>query len=227
MSLVLAGSVAVSRDLAEPGRPIECPTRPALPSNLTQDPNPPTSTASFSHLIVAQIPSEALLAYTTLLALLSVSENGYHEARWAIYLVSLPMCGAVVLASYVRQRTYQPRRRPRSKARFPVPWLSITTTVIAMGIYGLTVPGSALQSAMSGTGFAITSGCLSVAGGLVMSTFTPFLGHGNRVTVPGTSSRRRPTGSVRPLRGDPRQSDASLGLAREDRSPTVRSVPGS
>lgn len=207
MSLVLAGSVAVSRDLADPGKPIQCPT---VPASSTPVANPPTATTNFSHLIVAQIPTEALLAYTTLLALLSVAKDGYHQARWAIYLVSLPVCGSVVFASYLRQRTYRPRRS-RSKARVRVPWLSITTTVIAMGVYGLTVPGSPLQYTMSGTGFAVTSGCLSVAGGLVMSIFAPFLGQGNRLTVPGTSARRRSAGSVRPLRGDPRPGEASSG----------------
>jgi hypothetical protein len=209
MSLVLAGSVAVSRDLAEPGKPIQCPTKPAMPSGSTPLAQPANATTNFSHLIVAQIPTEALLAYTTLLALLTVSKDGYHVARWAIYLVSLPICGAVVFASYLRQRTYR-TSRTRSKARLPVPWLSITTTVIAMGVYGLTVPGSPLQYTMSGTGFAITSGCLSVAGGLVMSIFTPFLGQGNRLKVPRTSSRARSAGSVRPLRStEPRPAEAS------------------
>ena len=208
MSLVLAGSVAVSRDLADPGKPIRCP---AVPAGSTQTVNPPTATTNFSHLIVAQIPTEALLAYTTLLALLSVAKDGYHQARWAIYLVSLPVCGSVVFASYLRQRTYRPRRS-RSKARARLPWLSIATTMTAMGVYGLTVPGSPLQYTMSGTGFAVTSGCLSVAGGLVMSIFAPFLGQGNRLTVPGTSARRRSTGSVRPLRGDPRQVEPTTGV---------------
>jgi hypothetical protein len=218
MSLVLAGSVAVSRDLAEPGKPIACPTRPALPPSTTPNAAPSTTT-NFSHLVVAQIPTEALLAYTTLLALLSVSEDGYHVARWAIYLVSLPICAAV--ASYLRQRTYRSRRR-RSKARTTVPWLSITTTVIAMGIYGLTVPGSPLQYSMSGTGFAVTSGCLSVAGGLVMSIFTPFLGQGNRLPAP-RSSRSRSSGSVRSLRADP----AEAGVVRDEPHSAVRSITGS
>jgi hypothetical protein len=59
MSLVLAGSVAVSRDLADPGKAIQCPT---VPASSTPIANPPTATTNFSHLIVAQIPTEALLA---------------------------------------------------------------------------------------------------------------------------------------------------------------------
>lgn len=48
-----------------------------------------------------------------------------------------------------------------------------------MAVYGLTVPGSPLQFEVSGTAFAIFSGCLAVGGGVMMSIFAPFLGKGN------------------------------------------------
>lgn len=178
MSLALAGTLAVSRDLAQPHQPIRCPVSPA-PGRPA---DPAAGVASFSHLVIAQIPTEALIAYTTLLALFSVSADGYRPARWAVYFASLPVCAAVVYACYLRQLT---TRVPTvgSVPRPVPPWLCMGTSVLAMATYGLTVPGSPLQFTMSGPGFAITSGCLSVLGGLAMSIFAPFLGRGNRTDL--------------------------------------------
>jgi hypothetical protein len=169
MSLLLAGAVGVCRDLAGPAERITVKTGADS-----------TAPATFGQLVVAQIPAEALLAYTSLLALFSASTDGYRTGRWILYIVSLPICAAVVLSSYVARRNavFGADARTGSLRRH-LPWLPMTTAVIAMGIYGLTVPGSALQQSMSATGFAITSGCLSVGGGIVMSTFAPFLGRGN------------------------------------------------
>jgi hypothetical protein len=113
MSLVLAGSVAVRRDLADPGKPIQCPT---VPASSTPIANPPTATTNFSHLIVAQIPTEALLAYTTLLALLWRRDE-HHQARWAATPCHQSVSGR--FASYLRQRTYPDARVRRRESECP------------------------------------------------------------------------------------------------------------
>jgi hypothetical protein len=190
MSLASAATLAVHRDLTSHKQPVRCVTPTSVSSRATVDDTSDTGLARFSHIVAAQIPSEALIAYTTLMALLTVSKDGYHEARWAIYAASVPACGLIVLAAYVQQRGHVPqrRRRPRRltwlpRTRHPLPWLSIVTPALAMGVYGLTVPGSPLQYAMSGTGFAVTSGSVSVAGGLALTVVAPFLAQGNAASV--------------------------------------------
>jgi hypothetical protein len=64
-------------------------------------------------------------------------------------------------------------------AKHHLPYLPLLSAVLSMAFYGLTVPGSALQHAVSVNAFAIFSGCLAVGGGVVMSILAPFLGKGN------------------------------------------------
>ena len=99
-----------------------------------------------------------------------------------------------VLASYLAQRNYgfedtQPVPEPGADASAPaqtsvlvklhLPYMPVVAAVLSMAVYGLTVPGSPLQFEVSGSAFAICSGCLAVGGGVMMSIFAPFLGKGN------------------------------------------------
>jgi hypothetical protein len=138
--------------------------------------------ASFGKLLVAQIPSEALLAYTTLLALFSAAGTSYKTGRWILYGASLVACAAVVLSSYFAQRDYdfvQQKAAESLLTRLHLPIFPAAAAVASMAVYGLTVPGSPLQYEVSGTAFGIWSGCLAVGGGVMMSILAPFLGRGN------------------------------------------------
>jgi hypothetical protein len=216
MSLLTMGSVGIGRDLAHSGDSL---ARDATVSRtrvvaISSHDVPATGTgakpsdgvASFGQLLVAQIPSEALLAYTTVLALFTAAESGqdYQAGRWIVYAASLLVCAAAVLGSYFAQRNYQfddtppppsgsaapvvddpaqPSTPPPSKlAALHLPILPATSAVLAMAVYGLTVPGSPLQTEISGAAFAIWSGSLAVAGGVMMSILAPFLGKGNGAT---------------------------------------------
>jgi hypothetical protein len=184
MSLLSAGAVGVYRDLAGPRQPITSAAR-ATPARATPAVE---SVASFGQLLVAQIPSEALLAYTTLLAIFSAGGGSYKVGRWILYGISLVVCAAVVLSSYLAKRDYgfrddNPAGPKLTAVTRHLPLFPATTAVLSMAVYGLTVPGSALQLSMSATGFAITSGCLAVGGGVMMSIFAPLLGKGNNAQV--------------------------------------------
>ncbi len=151
--------------------------------------------ATFGQLLVGQIPSEALLAYTTLLALFSTGGSSYKTGRWILYFAALVVCAATVVSGYFAKRDYAfvekadpqavpPRsmytgRPARTWNRHHYPILPTATSVSSMAVYGLTVPGSPLQFEMSGASFGIWAGCLAVGGGVMMSMFTPFLGKGN------------------------------------------------
>lgn len=142
------------------------------------------TTATFGQLLVAQIPSEALLAYTTLLALFSGAGNAYVVGRWVLYGLSLPACAAAVASAYVVKRGYvfaddDPSAHALVSLVRHLPWFPMTASVLSMAVYGLTVPGCALQVSMSGPAFAITAGCLAVGGGFMMSLLAPWLGKGN------------------------------------------------
>jgi hypothetical protein len=237
MSLLSIGAVGIYRDLAPYAKRISAnaavaPAAPhpgpatATPSRDSAGGRDAGSVASFGQLLVAQIPSEALIAYTTLLALFSAGTHGYQPGRWVLYGVSLPACAAVVIGSYLAKRDYTFDDAPADSSEAesadgsadptdsgdngdgagdgpaprPVlghlPWLPTVAAVLAMAVYGLTVPGSALQGAMSATGFAITSGCLAVGGGLMMSIFAPLLARGNGAAAkpgPPPASSSAPT----------------------------------
>jgi hypothetical protein len=170
MSLLQAGKVGVCRDQAHPAQPIR------LPGPIGT--GGPAGAGTFGQLVAAQIPSEALLAYISLLALFSATDGGYLAGRWVLYGLSLPICAAAVASSYFARRPVDAGARTSVRR---LPWLPMSTSVCAMAVYGLSVPGSALEASMSGTGFAITAGCLSVGGGLMMSLFAPMLARGNAI----------------------------------------------
>ncbi len=94
MSLHTLGSVGVERDRAPAGQPVAKPNQPA------------GGAAGFGQLLVAQIPSEALVAYTTLLALLAAGGSAYRTGRWIVYVAAVVVCAAAVLGSYFAQRDY-------------------------------------------------------------------------------------------------------------------------
>jgi hypothetical protein len=100
MSLLTMASVAIARDLGAPGEPL---AKAAIHGQLAGPPAeqaagqpdggggaPAGSIAGFAQLLVAQIPGEALLAYTTLLALFAVggvSFLSWHVPRTSAELV--------------------------------------------------------------------------------------------------------------------------------------------
>lgn len=189
MSLISVGTIGIQRDHTPPGERMR--TFAASATDKQHE------LASFGQLLVAQIPSEALVAYTTLLAVFSSAGGGYKTGRWILYGISLPICAVTVIGAYCAKREYgfggARHQNLMDQARAVathLPWFPALTSVLAMAVYGLTVPGSALQQSMSNTGFAIISACLAVGGGLMMSILAPFLGRGNRSqpAAPGPGS---------------------------------------
>lgn len=233
MSLLTLASVAVARDLTDAGQPLAknpvlSTMRVLAPGPGAEQPAPggqatghaaeqPTGqpngggqvpaggVASFARLLVAQIPSEALLAYTTLLAVFSVGGGAYNTGRWGLYAAAIVVCGVAVIGGYLAQRDsgFDDTQTgpapgvgsapPKADALAPaqvsavgkthLPYLPVLTAVVSMAVYGLTVPGSPLQFDVSATAFAIYSGCLAVGGGVMMSIFAPFLGKGNAAKI--------------------------------------------
>jgi hypothetical protein len=232
MSLLSMASVGVARDHAEADQPLTgAAIVPRIPAAAViggagqpafagpAATNPPGQTAGqpdgveetsaggvagFGQLLVAQIPSEALLAYTTLLALFTAGGVGYTTGRWVLYGAAVVVCAAVVLGGYFAKRDYgfddthaavaagtAPAPVTTNGAPAPtapgaklhLPYMPVLAAVASMAIYGLAVPGSPLQFEMPGTTFAIVAGCLAVGGGVMMSIFAPFLGKGNEAKV--------------------------------------------
>src|SRR5450755_4665205 len=119
MSLLTMASVAISRDIAGHGEPLAkdataAKTRIAAaadqgigqPGAGAPATAPPAGVASFGQLLVGQIPSEALIAYTTLVALFSASGATYATGLWVVYGAAIVVCAAAVLGSYFAQRDY-------------------------------------------------------------------------------------------------------------------------
>lgn len=219
MSLACMASLAIARDLAPAGQPLNTPATgsaggdlppPAPPSGLpySQSEMPtmgPTTTlprarelgqiassaplvdtaAGFAQLLAAQIPAEALVAYTTLLALLYRADGSYNTGRWVLYGFSVIACGATIFAAYCAKRNYTLHPGAGGVAGgmalrgIRPPYLPIAAAMLSMAVYGLTVPGSPLQFNVSESAFTLLSGSLSVGGAMMMTILTPFLGTGN------------------------------------------------
>ena len=216
MSLLSLADVGIYRDQTSPGQsitakakfPSSTATRARVPvADVTSQPaaDAPTvpsadtgeiSVVSYGKLLTAQIPGEALLAYTTLLALFPADSN-YEPGRWIIYAAAMVVCAAVVIGAYLARRIDNFHDRDagigRSKPWRHLPYFPACTAVFAMGVYGLTVPGSALQQSMNAPSFAVVSGCLAVVGGVIMSILAPFLGKGNAAEVGSPLCSRRAT----------------------------------
>ena len=185
--VALAPSSTTTQSTVPPGSP---PPPPPPSTGTSGDEASADSTAgsvaSFGQLLVAQIPSEALIAYTTLLALFGAGGSSYQPGRWVVYGATIAVCAGVVLSSYIAQRDYEfddvaehPEAAISTGTKLHLPVLPMIAAMTSMAVYGLSVPGSPLQGEVSATAFGICSGCLAVGGGVMMSIFAPFLGKGN------------------------------------------------
>ena len=136
--------------------------------------------ASFAQFLIAQIPSEALIAYTTALAVFTSTSHGFTVGRWFVYGGAIVVCGAIVLSAYLAHRDYQLAPTTNGViAKRHLPLLPMASAMLAMAVYGLTVPGSPLQAVVSTAAFAVWSVCLAVFGGVLMMIISPFLSRGN------------------------------------------------
>src|SRR5262249_15638001 len=142
----------------------------------------PQDQASLIQLLVAQIPSEALIAYTTILAALTPNQSD-KVWRWVFYGVAIVACAAIVTGPYFGQHK---SNLPRSIWKH-LPLAPIAATVIAMSIYGLTVPDSPLSAVVTTDTFRTLSVVLAVIGGLFMYIFAQFLRTGNDTPAPDAS----------------------------------------
>jgi hypothetical protein len=186
MSLLSLASIGLRRDLTDPGQPL-----PDVKKTLT--PTAPSDVASFGQLLVAQIPTEVLVPYTTLLAVFASVGASYQVGRWIVYALAVALCPVSVIIAYLAQADYDfeesdPAKEPSTPRATGVAWstrlrhlpiLPATSGLLAMGIYGLTLPGSALAGAMARTSFGVVSASLAVGGGVILSMLAPFLGKGN------------------------------------------------
>jgi hypothetical protein len=159
MSLISLSQVAIDRDKASStSGAIANPVRPTI--------------AGFGPLLVAQIPSEAIVAYAALLAVFGAGGSQYRTGRWVLYGVVVALCPVVVITGYLAKRGYG-----------FLPILPAAAGALAMAVFGLTLPGCALQYTISNVAFGIIAGCLAVGGAVMMAILAPYLGHANRAQV--------------------------------------------
>jgi hypothetical protein len=198
MGLLSLADVAIYRDQTRGGQPIIARAKVDSRQPVADAPTTPpdgvegVAVASYGKLLTAQIPGEALLAYTTVLALFPDHNSNYEMGRWIVYFASIVVCVVVVIGAYLARRidNFHDRdaKTGRSKPWQHLPYFPALTAVFARGVYGLTVPGSALQQLMNAPSFAVVAGSLAVGGGVIMSILAPFLGKGNATKVDEKSS---------------------------------------
>ena len=77
--------------------------------------------------MAAQIPSEALLAYTSVMAL--IPQGGYLPARWMIWAAAIVICMIAVLLGYLSQRrSPDPSEKPWHK----LPYLPMVASAASL-----------------------------------------------------------------------------------------------
>ncbi len=123
-----------------------------------------TEERSYFSTLVAAIPTEPLALYTFLVAtIVATIEPGGDEhlfLRWVIYLA---MIGVIVLwlwSSYRRNRDSQESRS------FPV--LETMSAVVAFAAWGLAMPESPLNAALSSDNRTIWTAIVTVVGVLIL-----------------------------------------------------------
>jgi hypothetical protein len=190
MSISALTTLAVERERAAPGSGKVMGGKKGIgAAGVPQD---------FKDALVAAIPTEPLSAYTAALGILvgipiagANAEGKYLPFRWAAFAVFILATVSTVIVSYtLKRRSPGPvgveAAAQTSKPR-PVPWAEMFAAAIAAAAWGLAMPGSALNTQLSGNPARITAGSIAIGGAALLSVVSLFLtkpSNSNTVTTP-------------------------------------------
>lgn len=164
MSVRSVTDLAVKRDLAEPGAPVESRS-PGRKYERTRD------------AIISAIPSEVLVLYTavtsgTLALLIRDHPDSYLPYRWTLLAVVLLLIPTAVYVAYRRKfdaRKKHPGLSSNLLANKPrVPYMEMASSTLAAAAWFLAAPGSPLLASMSVAAGEITSTTIVVAAAAIL-----------------------------------------------------------
>ena len=156
MSVRSLAALAVARDKAQPGAAVGGGGAEAAVVGAPSG-QPPAAGGvpqQFADVVTSAIPSEPLAAYTALLGVAAgtVSKSdprGYLAFRWWVYGIFLAVTAAAVLVAFFRASKSSTGTVATNRRRLP--FAELTAALVAAATWGLTMPGSAFNTQVSGT----------------------------------------------------------------------------
>lgn len=142
---------------------------------------------TFKDALTSAIPTEPLAAYTAAIGLLTgiaASSGKYLPFRWSAFALFLIITGVSVEVSYTLKRKSpgpvgvtapnpaagHPHPKPRT-----IPALEIFAALLAATAWGLAMPGSALNTQLTGNVATISAGAIAIGGAAVLALVSLFL----------------------------------------------------
>ena len=127
----------------------------------------------FSDVLISAIPTEPLAAYTAILgvaasALSAAQPRAYLPFKWASFAAFVLITVLAVGVSY-RRKVGGPGgvTNPASKRAFP--WAEGVAALVAATAWGLAMPGSALNSQVTGTVATLTAEAIVIGGATILT----------------------------------------------------------
>ena len=174
MSIRSLAALAVARDKAPPAEPVAGgggdAAAPAAPGG-------PFVAQQFVDVLVSAIPTEPLAAYTAIVGLTVgtvdiAHPHSYLTFRWFCFAAFLVFTLLAITVAYNRKANGP--TGPVDRRRFP--WAEGGAALLAASAWGLIMPGSPLNVALTGTVWTLTSASIAVgATALLALVFAPQL----------------------------------------------------
>jgi hypothetical protein len=196
MSVRSLSTLAVERDKAEPRTQAMGGSGGAKGGQVPQQ---------FIDALTSAIPTEPLSAYTAAIGIVAGLKSGsYVGFRWGAFAVFLVVTALALFVSYeVKYRTASSTAEEldqTKKRRFPA--LEASAALVAAVAWGLAMPGSALNTTLTGDTGAITAAAIIIGGATALSLLTPFLTTGSPTPKPPPAEEESAT---EPLPVPPKQ----------------------
>jgi hypothetical protein len=122
--------------------------------------------------------------------------------RWGAFAVFLLLTGASILITYQHKTaSSDPTLAEENKRALPV--IELTAGLIAAVAWGLAMPGSALDTVLTGDNATITAAAITITGAAVLCLMTPWLTKGS------TPPAKKPEDDE--AKGAPRQAGGDAG----------------
>jgi hypothetical protein len=167
-------ALAVERDRAAPGEPAAGGAGAAAARGTDGQPSTRDATPqSFTDVVVSAIPTEPLAAYTALVGVVIGAvglgdSRSYLPFRWGAYGVFLAIVAAAVWLAYAREAR-GPLAAAGRRRRNSFPAVEVCSALLAGGAWGLVMPGSPLDSTLTGTARTLTTTSVLVGTAALLS----------------------------------------------------------
>jgi hypothetical protein len=132
--------------------------------------------------LTSAIPTEPLAAYTGFVSILAALKHSgsypYLPLRWWAYAAFLLVVAVSIQISY-RAKVSKPEPVGATDRKRVIPLPEILSALIAAAAWGLIMPGSALQSRLTGDTATVVTACIAFGGAALLALMSPTLTKGS------------------------------------------------